>query len=97
VVRTLHAEARYEPYVERERAEIRRRSDTETRRLPDWLDYASMVELRAEARQALGRYRPETLGQASRLEGITPSDVTLLRVLVERAGRERAAAEGASL
>ncbi|MEA5612270.1 tRNA uridine-5-carboxymethylaminomethyl(34) synthesis enzyme MnmG [Nodularia spumigena] len=97
VVRTLHAEARYEPYVERERAEIRRRSDTETRRLPVWLDYASMVDLRTEARQALGRYRPETLGQASRLEGITPSDVTLLRVLVERAGRERAAAEGASL
>ncbi len=91
VVRTLHAEARYEPYVERERAEIRRRSETESRRLPEWLDYASMVDLRTEARQALGRYRPETLGQASRLEGITPSDLTLLRVLVERAGRERAA------
>ncbi len=91
VVRTLHAEARYEPYVERERGEIRRRAETESRRLPGWLDYAAFTELRAEARQALGRYRPETLGQASRLEGITPSDLTLLRVLVERAGRGRSA------
>ena len=91
VVRTLHAEARYEPYVERERAEIRRRSEHEARRLPDWADYAAMADLRAEARQALARYRPETFGQASRLEGVTPADLTLLRVLVERAGRERAA------
>lgn len=94
VLRTLHAEARYEPYVERERGEIRRRAETESRRLPDWLDYATLTELRAEARQALARYRPETLGQASRLEGITPSDLTLLRVLVERAGRARAGAAG---
>ncbi|MCC5821737.1 MAG: tRNA uridine-5-carboxymethylaminomethyl(34) synthesis enzyme MnmG [Phycisphaerales bacterium] len=91
VVRTLHAEARYEPYVERERVEIRRRSEHEARRLPDWADYAAMADLRAEARQALARFRPETFGQASRLEGITPADLTLLRVLVERAGRERAA------
>lgn len=94
VLRTLHAEARYEPYVERERGEIRRRAETESRRLPDWLDYATLTELRTEARQALARYRPETLGQASRLEGITPSDLTLLRVLVERAGRARAGAAG---
>ena len=94
VTRTLHAEARYEPYVERERAEVRRRADTERRALPDWADYASMTDLRTEARQALARYRPETLGQAGRLEGVTPSDLTLLRVLVERAGRERAACQG---
>ncbi len=90
VVRTLHAEARYEPYVERERAEIRRRGESESRVLPAWLDYAAMTELRSEARQALLKFRPETLGQASRLEGVTPADLTLLRVLVERAGRARA-------
>lgn len=89
VVRTLHAEARYEPYVEREQAEIRRRAEHESRRLPDWVDFVGMTDLRTEARQALSKFRPETFGQASRLEGITPADVTLLRVLVERAKRER--------
>jgi tRNA uridine 5-carboxymethylaminomethyl modification enzyme len=87
VVRTLHAEARYEPYIERERIEIRRRAESESRALPSGLDYALFTDLRTEARQALGRFRPETYGQASRLEGITPSDLTLLRVIVERSGR----------
>ncbi len=95
VARTLHAEARYEPYVERERVEIRRRSDLEHRALPGWIDYAMLTDLRTEARQALSRFRPETYGQASRLEGITPADLTLLRVLVERARSARSSAEEA--
>ncbi|MEM9373756.1 MAG: tRNA uridine-5-carboxymethylaminomethyl(34) synthesis enzyme MnmG [Planctomycetota bacterium] len=93
VLKTLHAESRYEPYVERERAEIKRRQEQEHRRVPDWIDFESLTDLRTEARLALCRYRPETLGQASRLEGITPADLTLLRVMVERARRSRASAE----
>lgn len=89
VIRTLHAEARYEPYIERERIEIRRRADLENRVLPDWLDYATMKDLRKEARQALVKFRPATYGQASRLEGVTPADLTLLRVMVERAKHAR--------
>jgi len=89
VVKTLHAESRYEPYVERERTEIRRRSEHEHQRLPDWIDDTMLSDLRTEARHALGKFRPETLGQASRLEGITPADLTLLRVVVERARRTR--------
>lgn len=96
VARTLHAEARYEPYVEREKAEIRRRADLEHRSLPGWIDYAALTDLRTEARQALARYRPETYGQASRLEGVTPADLTLLRVLVERSRRARSGSEGAT-
>ncbi len=91
VVKTLHAESRYEPYIERELSEIRRRRDHEHKPVPDWIDFESLTDLRTEARVALSRYRPETLGQASRLEGITPADLTLLRVMVERARRERAA------
>lgn len=91
VLRTLHAEARYEPYIERERTEIRRRAEHDRKRLPDWVDYTALADLRTEARQALCRFRPETFGQASRLEGITPPDLTLLRVLVERARRGRGA------
>ena len=64
----------------------------ERRELPDWFDYASLPTLRNEAREALTRFRPATFGQASRLEGITPADLSLLAVLVERARRARAEA-----
>ncbi len=89
VVATLHAELRYEGYIRRQQAEIKRHAEMERRTLPDWLDYTSLPTLRNEARDALARFRPETFGQASRLEGITPADITLLAVLVERARRAR--------
>ena len=89
VVKSLHAESRYEPYIERELGEIKRRRDQEHKTLPDWIDFMSLTDLRTEARHALSKFRPETLGQASRLEGITPADLTLLRVVVERARRAR--------
>jgi len=86
---TLHADRRYEPYVERQKNEIRRSADLEHRPLPDWLDYASLTSMRSEARAALAHFRPATFGQASRLEGVTPSDITLLSVLVKRARSAR--------
>lgn len=84
---TLHAERRYSGYIRKQEAEVRRHAQLERRPLPEWLDYRAMPSLRNEARDALARFRPATFGQASRLEGITPSDLTLLAVLVERAGR----------
>lgn len=74
----------YEPYIERQRAEVRRAADMERRTIPATFDYASIPSMRTEARHALGRFRPSTLGQAGRLEGITPADITLLSVFVQR-------------
>ncbi len=87
VVAPLHAELRYEGYILRQQAEIKRHAGMERRALPEWLDYAALPSLRNEARDALTRFRPATFGQASRLEGMTPADLTLLAVLVERARR----------
>jgi tRNA uridine 5-carboxymethylaminomethyl modification enzyme len=84
LLRTLHQDRFYEHYVRRARAEIARRADLERRRIPAGVDFALMTHLRTEARQALERFRPGTLGQASRLEGMTPADVTLLAVLLEK-------------
>jgi len=81
---TVFAERRYAPYIDRARNDIKRGMEMERRRLPDEIDYHSMTPLRTEARLALSKFRPETFGQASRLEGITPADVTLLAVLVQR-------------
>jgi tRNA uridine 5-carboxymethylaminomethyl modification enzyme len=50
------------------------------KRIPDWFDYAAIAQLRAEAREKLGRIRPVTLDQASRISGITPADLALLTV-----------------
>lgn len=83
--RTLHSDKRYEPYIERQHAQIRRDKDLEHRPLPDWIVYTDLDSLRSEAKMALDKYRPTTYGQASRLEGVTPSDITLLSVLVKRA------------
>ena len=79
---TAHAERRYAAYVERQRAEVRRQAEMERRPIPQHVDFASLVTLRAEARESLARFRPRTFGQASRLEGVTPADLTLLAVLV---------------
>ncbi|MCC6321008.1 MAG: tRNA uridine-5-carboxymethylaminomethyl(34) synthesis enzyme MnmG [Phycisphaerales bacterium] len=81
---TAHTDRFYAAYIERQHAEVRRHAELERRRIPATLDYTLLGNLRTEARHALQRFRPETLGQASRLEGITPADITLLAVLVRR-------------
>lgn len=90
---TLHSDARYAPYVERQQREIVRSAELEHRPLPDWMEYGELTSMRTEAKNALARFRPTTFGQASRLEGVTPADITLLSVLVKRARAERAGAE----
>jgi tRNA uridine 5-carboxymethylaminomethyl modification enzyme len=79
----------YGPFIERQHAEVRRAAELERRAIPAAFDYAAIPSLRTEARRALGRFRPATLGQAGRLEGITPADVTLLSVWLARDARGR--------
>ncbi|MBX3360842.1 MAG: tRNA uridine-5-carboxymethylaminomethyl(34) synthesis enzyme MnmG [Phycisphaeraceae bacterium] len=87
VLRSVLADRRYAPLLNRQRAEIRRHAELESRRIPPGFDFTSCVALRNEARHALDRFRPATFGQAARLEGVTPADITLLSVLVERSRR----------
>jgi tRNA uridine 5-carboxymethylaminomethyl modification enzyme len=82
VWRTVHAERRYAAYIVRQQAEVKRHAEMEHKRLPESVDYLAITHLRPEARQALHRFRPSTFGQAARLEGITPADITLLSVLL---------------
>ncbi|MEO1511050.1 MAG: FAD-dependent oxidoreductase, partial [Planctomycetota bacterium] len=93
---TVMTDRRYEAYVARQRAEIRRHAAMERRRVPAWIDYGLVEGLRAEARAALAKFRPETFGRAGRLEGVTPADVSILLVHARRgpAGRPAGAAAG---
>ncbi|NUQ68109.1 MAG: tRNA uridine-5-carboxymethylaminomethyl(34) synthesis enzyme MnmG [Phycisphaerales bacterium] len=81
---TAHAERSYEAYIIRQRAEVKRLAGYEHKPIPDSIDYHALESLRTEARHALAKFRPATLGQAGRLEGVTPADLTLLAVLAKR-------------
>ena len=76
--------AKYEGYIERQRIEVARRQEHETLALPRDLDYARVKGLSKEAQQKLNRHRPETIGQASRISGITPAAISLLLVHLKR-------------
>ncbi len=95
-VDTVFAARRYEPYIEKARLEIERHAELEHRRIPADVDYGAFPALRTEARLALTRFKPATFGQAGRLEGLTPADVTLLAVLLKKRGDDRRAASESS-
>jgi tRNA uridine 5-carboxymethylaminomethyl modification enzyme len=82
-MRTLEIDARYEGYMERENAEVARMSELEKFKLPRGLEYAGIDALRKEAREKLSRVSPRTLGQAARIPGIGPADLTVLRVYLK--------------
>jgi tRNA uridine 5-carboxymethylaminomethyl modification enzyme len=94
VAEQAELEAKYGGYLAKQQREVERVRKMETRRLPADFDYAALRGLRNEARQVLARFRPATLGQASRLAGINPADVAVLLVALER--RRRAPASSAN-
>jgi tRNA uridine 5-carboxymethylaminomethyl modification enzyme len=80
----LEVEARYAGYIDRQQREIAQHAKQEMLRLPDDIDYALVDGLSNEARQRLQLTRPATIGQASRLEGMTPSAVSLLLIHLKK-------------
>lgn len=76
--------AKYEGYVERQRMEVARRHEYEMFTLPAEIDYSTVKGLSKEAQQKLNRHRPETIGQASRISGVTPAAISLLLVHLKR-------------
>ena len=86
VVDQVVTAARYEGYVRRQQRQIERHRRLESLIIPAGLDYAEMGALSCEVRQALDRVRPETVGQASRMEGVTPAAISVLLVHLKRAG-----------
>jgi tRNA uridine 5-carboxymethylaminomethyl modification enzyme len=81
---------KYQGYIERQAGEIERNEAHENTRLPENLDYSEVRGLSFEARQKLTQFRPETIGQASRISGITPAAISLLMVHLKRGLGRRA-------
>jgi len=84
VAEQVEIQIKYQGYIDRQKEEVERFAMYETTRLPADLDYETVRGLSSEVRQKLSRQRPETLGQASRMSGITPAAVSLLLVHLKR-------------
>ncbi len=84
VVEQVEIQAKYQGYVDRQREEVAKSRANETLRLPADIDYGEVHGLSIEVRQRLAQYRPETLGQASRVQGVTPAAISLLLVHLKR-------------
>ena len=86
LVHRVVSDIRYEGYIVRQQAEIKRQAKTEGRKIPPKLDPTTISGLRNEAVDVLREFKPATLGQASRLAGITPADITLISIAIGRHG-----------
>ena len=83
----VETEVKYEGYIQRQRDEVARRESTDALELPGDLDYRSVRGLSSEVQQKLNQRRPETIGQASRISGVTPAAISLLLVHLKRGFR----------
>lgn len=90
---TLEADFKYEGHINRQLQEVERFKKQEATLLPDDLDYHRLTGLKAEAKQRFSSIRPRTLGQAARISGITPADVTLLMIWLEKRKKTSAISE----
>jgi tRNA uridine 5-carboxymethylaminomethyl modification enzyme len=86
VSQEVEIQIKYAGYIKRDIEQIGRFRKLEDKRLPAWMDYNKIEALRFESRQKLSRYRPDSIGQASRIPGVTPADIAILLVWIKRAG-----------
>ncbi|MFQ6091526.1 MAG: tRNA uridine-5-carboxymethylaminomethyl(34) synthesis enzyme MnmG [bacterium] len=85
----VEIEVKYEGYIRRQIDQVRRMERMEDRRIPQGLDYSSIQALSSEAREKLQEVEPLSIGQAARISGVTPADISILLVYLEKMRRER--------
>ena len=84
VVEQVEIQVKYQGYIDRQNEEIDSRRDIETLKLPEDIDFSKVKGLSAEVQQKLNQHKPETVGQASRISGVTPAAIALLMVHLKR-------------
>ena len=88
-LKAVETEIKYAGYLDQQQRAIDRLKKAEQRRIPDWFDYQAVSGLSREMQEKLGHVVPQTLGQASRIPGVTPAAVSLINVYIEIQGRRR--------
>ncbi|MGD0016591.1 MAG: tRNA uridine-5-carboxymethylaminomethyl(34) synthesis enzyme MnmG [Verrucomicrobiia bacterium] len=92
VQQEVEIQIKYEGYITRDLEQIDRFKRLEDKQLPSWMDYSKISALRFESRQKLSRFRPDSIGQASRISGVTPADIAILLVWLKKANEMTKAA-----
>ena len=94
VVQQVEIALKYEGYIQRQEVEVEKFKTLEDKQILAWVDYETVHSLRREARQKLGKIRPATIGQASRISGVSPSDISILLVWLKRGQPARVESDG---
>ena len=81
---SVEIEIKYEGYIKRQEEQVARFKGLEDRRIPDGLDYETLSALSREAAEKFSRVRPRSLGQASRIPGVSPADISVLMVCLKQ-------------
>ncbi len=84
VIQQVDIFLKYEGYIARQETEVAKLKSLEDKQIPTWMDYSKVPSLRTEARQKLSKIQPATLGQASRISGVSPSDIGILMVWLKQ-------------
>jgi len=84
VIQQVEIFLKYEGYIARQEVEVAKLKSLEDKQIPAWMDYSKVPSLRTEARQKLAKIQPGTLGQASRISGVSPSDIGILMVWLKQ-------------
>jgi tRNA uridine 5-carboxymethylaminomethyl modification enzyme len=88
-LKSVETEIKYAGYLDQQQRAIDRLKKAEQRRIPDWFDYRAVSGLSREMQEKLGKVVPQTIGQASRIPGVTPAAVSLINVYIEIQARRR--------
>ena len=84
IIEAAVIDAKYQGYLAKQNRLAANSASLETKKIPHDLDYSQVPHLRAEAKEKLSAFRPTTLGQASRISGISPADITVLQVYFKK-------------
>ena len=87
VFEQVEIDIKYEGYIKRQQAQVDEMHRLEVRALPDGIDYGTITGLRLEAQEKLNKIRPKSVGQASRISGVSPADISVLLIYLEKEGR----------
>ena len=84
VAEQVNIEIKYKGYIDRQRRQVVQFEKAESKKIPENIDYDSVMSLRIEARQKLKEFRPANIGQASRIAGVSPADISVLMVYLKQ-------------
>lgn len=88
IVRQINIEIKYEGYIEKQQRQVEEFKRVEQRRLDEDMDYTQISGLRLEAQQKLNKFKPRSIGQASRISGVTPADISVLLIYLKSIGKQ---------